>query len=80
VRPSAPQVIRPSLQGAPGFVSHISAIGHADPSCGPASKLPEPTAASTMPPIWSGVRPSVQPGVRQQTPIVTDALLICSQL
>jgi len=33
-----------------------------------------------MPPIWSGVRPSVQPGVRQQTPIVTDALLICSQL
>jgi len=80
VRPSAPQAIRPSLQGALGFVSHVSAIGQADPSCAPASKLPELTAASTISPIWSGVRPSVQPAVRQHTPIVTDALLICSQL
>lgn len=51
VIPSAPQTTRPTLQGAPGFVSHVSAVEHPDASCGPASKWPELTAASTMPPI-----------------------------
>jgi hypothetical protein len=79
VRPSAPQTIRPSRHGAFLLVVHAS-VGHADPSCGPASKLPELTAASTMLLICSGVRPFAQPGMRQQTPIVTDAESICSQL
>jgi len=52
VIPSAPQTMRPTLQGPPGFVSHTWAIPvpHPDASCGPASKCPELTAASTMPP------------------------------
>jgi hypothetical protein len=37
-RPSAVQAMRPTLQGAFGFVSHVSAIGQAEPSCAPASK------------------------------------------
>src|SRR5215510_12514711 len=80
VVPSAPQTTRPTLQGAWGFVSHVSAVEQPAVSCGPASKLPELTAASTMPLTWSGVRLSVQPGVRQQTPMFTDAALTCSQL
>jgi len=80
VGPSAPHAIRPTLQGAPGLVSHACAIGHPAVSWGLASKLPELTAASTMPPTWSGVRPSVQPGTLQQTPMVTDAELTCSQV
>jgi hypothetical protein len=80
VMPSAPQTTRPTLQGAPGFVSHACAAEHPAVSCGPASKLPELTAASTMPPTWSGVRPSVQPGMRQQMPMFTDAELTCSQV
>src|SRR5436189_4884463 len=80
VLPSAPQTTRPTLHGAPGLVSHGSAIEHPAVSCGPASKWPELTAASTMPPIWSGVRLSVHPGIRQQTPMFTDAELICSQV
>jgi len=50
VMPSAPQTTRPTLQGAPGFVSHACAIEHPAVSWGPASKLPELTAASTRPP------------------------------
>jgi len=50
VIPSAPQTMRPTLQGPPGFVSHVWAIPHPDASCGPASKWPELTAASTMSP------------------------------
>jgi len=52
VIPSAPQTMRPTLQGPPGFVWHAWAIPvpHPDASCGPASKWPELTAASTMPP------------------------------
>src|SRR5499427_4842321 len=80
VLPSAPQTTRPTLHGAPGFVSQASAIEHPAASCTPASKWPELTAASTMPLIWSGVRPSVHPGVLQQTPMFTDAELICSQV
>jgi hypothetical protein len=78
--PSAPQTIRPTLHGAPGFVSHACAVEHPAVSCAPASKLPELTAASTMSPTWLGVRLSVQPGVRQQTPMFTEAELTRSQL
>jgi hypothetical protein len=78
--PSAPQTMRPTLQGAPLLVSQICADEHPAVSCGPASKLPELTAASTMPATWSGDRLSVQPGVRQQTPMFTEAAFTCSQL
>jgi hypothetical protein len=50
VWPSAPHTIRPTLQGAPGLVAHACAAEHPEASCGPASKLPELTAASTMSP------------------------------
>src|SRR5262249_41730769 len=80
VGPSAPHTTRPTLQGAPGFVSHACAAEQPDASRGVASKLPELTAASTMPPTWSGVKPSEQPGVRQQTPMFTDAVLTRSQV
>jgi hypothetical protein len=50
VRPSAPHVTRPPRQGAPGLVPQVSCVEQVDPSAPPSSR-PEPTAASTMPPI-----------------------------
>jgi hypothetical protein len=50
VLPSAPQVTRPSRQGAPGLDPQVSCVEQVAPSAPPSSR-PEPTAASTMPPI-----------------------------
>ena len=78
-RLSEPHSIRPSTQGAPGLVVHASAT-QVGASATPPSTMPAPTAASTMPPIWSGVRLSAQPGVRQQTPTATDASATASHV
>jgi hypothetical protein len=50
VRPLAPHVTRPSRQGAPGLVPQVSCVEQVGPSA-PPSRSPDPTAASTIPPI-----------------------------
>jgi hypothetical protein len=43
-----PHSMRPSRQGAPGFVVHVSST-HVEPSAAPPSTTPDDTPASTMP-------------------------------